>query len=136
MNQTDISQAAGRLLREYGADAEAHVRQRFYDAVSHRNVQGASVWRRILKAWPNSSAHGTCSGGAGGRIPYDECMQYRDLYRRAKRLIHEYGADAAAHARMQADLMLEHGDMEAFAQWKRLASVILEIRTLQGSTEH
>ena len=50
MNQTDISQAAGRLLREYGTDAEAHVRRRFYDAVSHRNVQGASVWRRILKA--------------------------------------------------------------------------------------
>lgn len=63
-------------------------------------------------------------------------MRANDFYRRAKRLIDEYGADAAAHARMQADLMLEHGDMEAFAQWKRLASMILEIRTLEGRTEH
>ena len=50
MNQQDISQAAGRLLREYGVDADAHVRRRFYEAVSHRNVLAASVWRRIQKA--------------------------------------------------------------------------------------
>lgn len=63
-------------------------------------------------------------------------MQTNDFYRRAKRLIDEYGADAAAHARMQADLMLDLGDMEAFAQWKRLVGVILEIETLEGRTEH
>ncbi|MPY74702.1 MAG: hypothetical protein GEU87_10610 [Alphaproteobacteria bacterium] len=63
-------------------------------------------------------------------------MQGRDLYRRAKLLIDEYGAGAAAHAGMQADLMLEHGDMEAFAQWKRLGRVILEIRAMEGRTEH
>lgn len=63
-------------------------------------------------------------------------MDGSDVYRRAKRLVEEYGADASAHAARQAELMLEHGDMEAFAVWKRIVRAIREIRKMEGHAEH
>ena len=40
-----------------------------------------------------------------------------------------YGADAAIHAAMRADKLLDQGDTEGFGVWKRVATVSNEIRT-------
>lgn len=49
MDQTYVHDAAKRLIREYGAAAEPHVRRRLQDMISRRDVQGAGLWRRILR---------------------------------------------------------------------------------------
>lgn len=40
-----------------------------------------------------------------------------DIYRSARLLIDQYGDEAPIHAAMQADAMLEKGDLEGQAVW-------------------
>ena len=50
-----------------------------------------------------------------------------DIYRSANVLIHEHGEDAALEAAQRADAMLERGDMEGCAVWKRIVAAVEEI---------
>ena len=50
-----------------------------------------------------------------------------DIYRSANVLIHEHGEDAALEAAQRADAMLERGDMEGCAVWKRIVRAVEEI---------
>jgi len=59
-----------------------------------------------------------------------------DIYRSAKLLIDQYGADAVVEAAMRADAMLERGDMEGAAVWKRVVRAIAEIQATEGRTKH
>jgi len=50
-----------------------------------------------------------------------------DIYRSAKLLIDRHGADAVIHAAMQADEMLEDGDLDGQAVWMRILTAIDEL---------
>ena len=43
-----------------------------------------------------------------------------DIYRSANVLIKQHGQDAPIHAAMRADAMLEAGDLDGYAVWKRI----------------
>ncbi len=43
-----------------------------------------------------------------------------DTYRSASLLVKQHGEDAPIHAAMRADAMLEKGDLEGYAVWKRI----------------
>ncbi len=46
-----------------------------------------------------------------------------DIYRSAQVLVKQHGPDAPIHAAMRADDMLEAGDLDGYAVWKRVAKV-------------
>jgi len=51
-----------------------------------------------------------------------------DIYRAANELIKQHGADAPIHAAMQADELLEAGDLDGQATWNRILRSIEELR--------
>ncbi len=50
-----------------------------------------------------------------------------DIYRTANVLIREHGADAPIHAAMRADALLEAGDLEGCAVFKRVLKAVEEM---------
>ncbi len=50
-----------------------------------------------------------------------------DIYRTANILIREHGQDAPIQAAMRADAMLEKGDLEGCAVWKRVLRAVEEL---------
>ncbi len=55
-------------------------------------------------------------------------MAYFDIFRTAAVLIREHGKDASIEAAQCADAMLEKGDMEGTAVWKRVLNAVEEIQ--------
>ncbi len=53
-----------------------------------------------------------------------------DIYRSANVLIKHHGQDAPIHAAMHADAMLDKGDLDGYAVWKR---VLRAVEELQGT---
>ncbi len=53
-----------------------------------------------------------------------------DIYRAAQALVKKHGEDAPIHAAMRGDAMLEKGDLDGYAVWKRILGAVEE---LQGS---
>ncbi len=53
-----------------------------------------------------------------------------DIYRSAQALIKQHGADAPIHAAMQADELLEAGDLDGYAVWRR---ILRAVEKLQGA---
>ena len=51
-----------------------------------------------------------------------------DIYRSAQVLMKQYGQDAPIHAAMRANAMLEKGDLEGCAVWKRVLRAVEEIQ--------
>ena len=51
-----------------------------------------------------------------------------DIYRTANVLIREHGEDAALEAAQRADAMLERGDMEGAAVWRRVLRAVAELQ--------
>ncbi len=45
-----------------------------------------------------------------------------EIYRSANVLVKQHGQDAPIHATMKADAMLDKGDLDGFAVWKRALS--------------
>ena len=54
-----------------------------------------------------------------------------DVYRTAQVLLRQYGADAPIQAAMRHDELLERGDIEGRAVWKRVLAVI-DVLLVQG----
>ncbi len=50
-----------------------------------------------------------------------------DIYRSANELIKQYGDAADIEAAMRADELMEAGDMEGVAVWKRIVKAIEEL---------
>lgn len=59
-----------------------------------------------------------------------------DIYRAAKLLVDQYGADAPVQAAMRAGVMIERGDMAGAAVWKRVMRAIAELQTTERRTRH
>ena len=53
----------------------------------------------------------------------------KDVYRSSQVLIREHGDDAPIHAAMQADELLEAGDLDGLATWNRILRAIEELRS-------
>ncbi len=56
-----------------------------------------------------------------------------DIWRSANILVKRHGQDAPIHAAMRADAMLEKGDLDGYAVWKRVLRAAGELqRTKPG----
>ena len=67
--------------------------------------------------------------GDSGRMAKIEAMTSDlDIYRSAQALIKQHGEDAPIHAAMRADAMLEKGDLEGLAVWKRIVKAVEELQ--------
>ena len=51
-----------------------------------------------------------------------------DIYRSANVLVKHHGQDAPIHAAMQADAMLEKGDLDGCAVWRRILRAVEKLR--------
>ena len=56
-----------------------------------------------------------------------------DIYRTIQVLIREHGAGAALEAAQRADAMLERGDLEGVAVWKRIVKAVKEMQRAEPS---
>ncbi len=52
-----------------------------------------------------------------------------DIYRAAQALVKRHGEDAPIHAAMRADSILEKGDLDGLALWKRILRAVEELRS-------
>ncbi len=62
-----------------------------------------------------------------------------DIYRSANLLVKQHGEDAPIHAAMRADVMLEAGDLDGYAVWKRILRAVKELQRTEigvGSRIH
>ncbi len=57
-----------------------------------------------------------------------------DIYRDANLLVKQHGEDAPIHAAMRADAMLEKGDLDGLAVWKRILRAVEELRGTEPSS--
>ena len=55
-----------------------------------------------------------------------------DIYRTANVIIKQHGEDAPNHAAMRADAMLEAGDLEGWAVWKRILRAVGAVLSRRG----
>ncbi len=51
-----------------------------------------------------------------------------DIWRSAQVLVRQHGPNAPIHAAMQADAMLEKGDLDGYAMWKRIVKAVEELQ--------
>ncbi len=56
---------------------------------------------------------------------------YIDTYRSANVLVKQHGEDAAIEAAMRADAMLEAGDLDGYAVWKRVLRAVEELQEVE-----
>ncbi len=54
-----------------------------------------------------------------------------DIYRAANLLVKQHGEDAPIQAAMRADAMLEAGDLDGYAVWKRILQAVEELRGVE-----
>ncbi len=50
-----------------------------------------------------------------------------DIYRSANLLVKQHGQHAPIHAAMKADTMLDKGDLDGCAVWKRIVKAVEEL---------
>ena len=63
-------------------------------------------------------------------------MDEIEVYRAAKLVIDQYGADAPIHAAKQVDAMRRRGDLKGAAVWKRIVWAIADLEKTKGQTRH
>ncbi len=51
-----------------------------------------------------------------------------DIFRSAQVLVKRHGQDAPVHAAMRADAMLEKGDLDDYAVWRRILRAVEAMR--------
>ncbi len=54
-----------------------------------------------------------------------------DIYRAANAIVKQRGPDAPILAAMRADAMLEAGDMDGYAVWKRILRAVEELQRVE-----
>ncbi len=54
-----------------------------------------------------------------------------DIYRSANLLVKRHGQDAPIHAAMRADAMLDKGDLDGYAVWRRILRAVEELRRVR-----
>ncbi len=60
-----------------------------------------------------------------------------DIYRSASVLVKQHGQDAPIEAAMRADAMLDKGDLDGYAAWKRIVKAVEELQRVEpGARVH
>ncbi len=54
-----------------------------------------------------------------------------DIYRSAQVLVKSHGQDAPIQAAMRADAMLDKGDLDGYAVWKRILRAVEELQRVE-----
>ncbi len=54
-----------------------------------------------------------------------------DIYRSAQVLVKHHGPDAPIQTAMRADELLEAGDLEGYAVWKRIVKAVAELQRVE-----
>ncbi len=57
-----------------------------------------------------------------------------DIFRSANLLIKQHGQDAPIHAAMRADAMLDKGDLDGAAAWKRILRAVEELQRVSRAS--
>ncbi len=57
-----------------------------------------------------------------------------EIYRAANQLVKRYGGDAGFEAAKRADAMIEQGDPEGLAVWKRILRAVDELQRAKPSS--
>jgi hypothetical protein len=57
-------------------------------------------------------------------------MESIEIWRAAGQMRKLYGADAAIHAAMRADKLMDQGDIDGFNMWKRVVAALDELKHL------
>ena len=57
-----------------------------------------------------------------------------DIYPAAKVIMKQYGKAAPGHAAMRADAVLNKGDLDAHAVWKRILRAVEELQRLEAKS--
>ncbi len=60
--------------------------------------------------------------------PVSPSVSDLDIWRSAQVLVKQHGADAPIQAAMRADAMLEAGDLDGCAVWKRILRAVEELQ--------
>ncbi len=55
-------------------------------------------------------------------------MDDLDIFRSAQVLVKQHGPDAPIHAAMRADAMLDKGDLDGAAAWRRILRAVEELQ--------
>ena len=55
-----------------------------------------------------------------------------DIYRSAQILVKRHGQDAPIYAAVRADAMLEKGDLDGYAVWKRVLKAVEELQSVES----
>ena len=76
------------------------------------------------KHWPGRGVRGRALENNGS----EELTDDLDIFRAAKLLIDRHGDEAALYAAGRADLLLEDGDTDGVAIWRRITSAVEEIQ--------
>ena len=63
-------------------------------------------------------------------------MDQIDIDRGANLLIDQYGDDAEIHAAMRVDALMEAGDVDGVAAWKRIMRAIEALQGTGAGTRH
>ena len=71
-----------------------------------------------------------------GRIS-GEVTSDLDIYRAAKLVMDKHGQDSAFHAAQRADALLDAGDLDGAAAWRRILSAVRQMQDrTAGGTMH
>ncbi len=84
------------------------------------------VWPDDDRSWQGRVVVLHRGRGAGGGVAGIETMMVTDLdiYRSAKLLVDEHGDTAAIEAAQQADALLDAGDLDGAAVWRRIVRAV------------
>ena len=55
-----------------------------------------------------------------------------DIYQSAQILVKRHGQDAPIYAAVRADAMLEKGDLDGYAVWKRVLKAVEELQSVES----
>ncbi len=58
-----------------------------------------------------------------------------DIYRSAQVLVKQHGQDAPIHAAMRADAMLDKGDLDGYAVWRRIVRAVGELQRIEPGAQ-
>ncbi len=70
---------------------------------------------------------GVAPGQAARQRPGESMTSDLDIYRSANLLVKQHGEDAPIEAAMKADAMLERGDLDDAAVWRRIVRAAREL---------
>ena len=58
-----------------------------------------------------------------------------DIYRAANMIVKQHAPDAPIHAAMRADAMLDKGNLDGYAVWRRILRAVEALRRVESGSD-